>query len=312
MRSLRATISTSGPAIILVSVLCGIIQGQSGLTTIQDTLFDADGARYNGTLFIQWSTFDTTNPGTIIQQSQTVQVVNGNLLVQLAPNISATPPANLYTVLYQSDGDQQYTETWSVPVSATPLKVAQVRTGSGTGGGGGTVGGLTGGTGTVTEASVTNLVSDLNARPIKGPGFGTNAVAVIDQNGQIETAAGNPGDCVFVDGTTGPCSAPVTLPAWVNAETPGGLVNGLNGTFTLANTPSGSSLLLFRNGILVQAGIDYSLTGSTIQFLSSAMPQPQDTLIAEYRVDSGAGSSGSGCAAGGQVSAESTATQMPS
>src|SRR6202042_1978390 len=127
-------------------------------------------------------------------------------------------PANLYTVLYQSDGDQQYTETWTVPVSTTPLKVAQVRTGSGTGGG--VAGGLTGGSGG-TESSITNLVSDLNARPIKGPGFGTNAVAVIDQNGQIETAVGNLGDCVFVDGSTGPCSTPVTLPSWVNGETPG-------------------------------------------------------------------------------------------
>ncbi len=291
MLSLRKTIKALSPAIILVSVLCGIMSGQSALTTIQDTLFDADGARYNGTLFIQWSTFDTTNPGTIIHQSRTVQVVNGNLLVQLAPNISATPPANLYTVLYQSDGDQQYTETWTVPVSATPLKVAQVRTGSGTGGGG-TAGGLTGGAGG-TESSITNLVSDLNARPIKGPGFGTNAVAVIDQNGQIETAVGNLGDCVFVDGTTGPCSAPVILPAWVNAETPGGTINGVNATFTLANTPSGSSLLLFRNGLLLQSGIDYTLSNSTVQFISAAIPQLQDTLVAEYRLDSGTSNSGS-------------------
>src|SRR5580692_1114768 len=284
MRSLRKTLTALSPAILLVSVLCGIISGQSGLTTIQDTLFDADGARYNGTLTIQWSTFDTTNPGTIIQQSKTVQVINGNLLVPLAPNNTAAPPANIYSVLYQSDGDQQYTETWTVPVSTTPLKVAQVRTGSGSTGG--TAGGLTGGTGATTEAQVTNLVSDLNARPIKGPGFGINAVAVVDQNGQIETAVGSLGDCVFVDGTTGPCSS-LTLPTWVNGETPGGTVNGINATFTLANTPSGSSLLLFRNGVLVQAGLDYSLTGSTIQFVTSGIPQPSDTLVAEYRIDAG-------------------------
>src|SRR5580700_6383971 len=157
MQLLRKTLKALSPAIILVSVLCGIISGQSGLTTIQDTLFDADGARYNGTLFIQWSTFDTTNPGTIIQQSKTVQVVNGNLLVQLAANNTATPPANTYSVLYQSDGDQQYSETWTVPASTTPLKVSQVRIG--TGGSGGSAGGLTGSTGPVTESSVTNLVS---------------------------------------------------------------------------------------------------------------------------------------------------------
>ena len=290
MRSLRKTLTALSPAIILVSVLCGIISAQSGLTTIQDTLFDADGARYNGTLFIQWSTFDTTNPGTIIQQSKTVQVTNGNLLVQLAANNTATPPANIYSVLYQSDGDQQYSETWSVPLSPTPLKVSQVRIG--TGSGGGSSSGLTGG-GATTESQVTNLVSDLNARPIKGPGFGTNAVAMVDQNGQLETVVGGAGDCVFADGSTGPCSS-VVLPTFVTAEVPGGTLDGNNTTFTLANAPSGTSLLLFRNGLLLQPGTDYSLSGSTIQFAVTATPQPQDLLAAAYRLDSGAGSSGAG------------------
>jgi hypothetical protein len=286
---LRKILTALSPAILLVSVLCGIISAQSGLTTIQDTLFDADGARYNGTLFIQWSTFDTTNPGTIIQQSKTVQVSNGNLLVQLAANNTATPPANIYSVLYQSDGDQQYSETWSVPFSATPLKVTQVRIG--TGSGGGSSSGLTGG-GATTESGITNLVSDLNARPIKGPGFGTNAVAMVDQNGQIETVVGNAGDCVFVDGTTGPCSS-VALPTFVTAEVPGGTIDGNNSMFTLANAPSGTSLLLFRNGLLLQPGADYSVSGSTIQFAATAIPQPQDALAAAYRLDSGLGSGAS-------------------
>jgi len=295
MRSLRQTLTSLSPAIILATVLCGTISGQSALTTIQDTLFDADGARYYGSLIIKWSTFDTTNPGTIVQQSKTVQVVNGNLLVQLAPNSTATPPANLYTVLYQSDGDQQYSETWTVPASTTPLKVAQVRTGSGTNSSGssgssGSAGGLTG---PLTEASVTNLISDLNARPIKGPGFGTGAVAVVDQNGQLETAVGNLGDCVFVDGTTGPCASGTggsAGPTFVDGETPGGLINGLNATFTLANSPTGSSLSLYRNGILLQPGIDYTLTGSTIQFVSAAIPLTSDTLLADYRITPASGS----------------------
>ena len=54
---------------------------------------------------------------------ESVQVVNGNLLVQLAPNNTAQPPANLYNVFYHSDGNQQYTETWTVTPSATPLKL---------------------------------------------------------------------------------------------------------------------------------------------------------------------------------------------
>ena len=319
MRPLRKTLKALSPAVLLVPMLCGIILGQNALTTIQDTLFDADGARYNGSLTIQWSTFDTSNPGTIVQQSKTVQVVNGNLLVQLAPNNTATPPANIYAVRFQSDGDQQYTETWTVPPATSPLTVAQVRTGTVSSA---TAAGLTGGGGTVTESSVTNLVSDLNARPITGPGYGVNGVAVVDQNGQLETAVGNLGDCVFVDGTTGPCSTPVVLPTFVTGETPAGAVNGANATFTLANPPSGSSLLLFRNGLLLQSGIDYSLSGPTIQFAATAVPQPQDALVAAYRQDNGssggggsAGSSGAsavnGCGAAG-TSTESAAYQVQS
>jgi hypothetical protein len=296
MGPLRKTLKTLSTAAILLPVLCGLASAQNPLTTIQDTLFNADGARYNGTLIIRWSTFDTQNPGTIIQQSKTVQVVNGNLLVQLAPNNTAQPPANLYNIFYHSDGNQQYTETWTVPPSATPLKVAQVRTGGGVGGSGGdgSAGGLTG----TPESTVTNLVSDLNARPIKGPGFGTSAVAMVDQNGQIETVIGNLGDCVFVDGTTGPCTAGITLPSFVNGEVPVGPINGLNATFTLTNSPATSSLLLFRNGLLLKAGGDYSLNGSTIQFAAGSIPQLNDTLSAQYRIDPGTGITDSDLAIG--------------
>jgi hypothetical protein len=67
---------------LALAALCGLAfvatgQGQTGLTTIQDTLFKADGTRFNGTLTIQWSTFDAVDIGTIVQQSKSVQVVNG-------------------------------------------------------------------------------------------------------------------------------------------------------------------------------------------------------------------------------------------
>jgi len=99
---------------LALAALCGLAfiqagQAQTGLTTIQDTLFEADGTRFSGTLTIQWSTFDAVNIGTIVQQSRTVSVINGNLLVQLTPNAGAPSPANIYTVHYQSDGDQQFT-----------------------------------------------------------------------------------------------------------------------------------------------------------------------------------------------------------
>ena len=280
-----------GKKMLLLAAFCGLSWvetgwSQTGLTTIQDTLFRADGTRFNGTLLIHWSTFDTTNPGTVVQQSTTVTVVNGNLQVSLVPNAAATPPANVYTVQYQSDGREQFGETWSVPVSTIPLQVSQVRTGTLAPSNPGTINiGQSGGSTTVTESSVVGLQADLAQRPLKGVGFGTNAVAMVDDNGQIETVVGDIGNCVYVDGTAGPCSQPT----FADAETPGGIVDGTNNTLTLANTPLGSSLMLFRNGLYMTPTFDYTLTGSTVQFVTGAVPQPGDTLTASYRVDTSAG-----------------------
>ncbi len=276
-----------GKKMLLLAAFCGMAWGQTGLTTIQDTLFKADGTRFNGTLTIQWSTFDTTNPGTVVQQSTTVAVLNGNLQVSLVPNASATPPGNVYTVQYQSDGRQQFTESWTVPVSTVPLQVSSVRTGTllTTGSGIGLGTSQSGTTTQITESSVLGLQADLAQRPLKGVGFGTDAVAMVDDNGQIETVVGDVGDCVFVDGTAGPCAQPT----FSDAETPGGTVDGTNHTLTLANTPLGSSLMLFRNGLFLTPNFDYTLSGSTIQFVTGAVPQPGDTLTASYRVDTSAG-----------------------
>lgn len=268
-------------ALLAVAAFSGSAYSQTTLTTIQDTLYKADGTRFSGTLTIQWNTFDATNVGTVVQQSKTVPVLNGNLQVQLTPNAGAPAPANTYTVLYQSDGYQQFTETWTVPVSATSLTVADVRTGtvvSSTSGSG-----SSSGNSAVTEASVTGLVNDLAQRPVKGPGFGAGSVAVVNQNGQIDTAVGNIGDCVFVDGSTGPCGT--QSPQFFDQETPGGIVDGTNKTFTLANAPTDLTLHLYRNGIFMKENFDYTLSGSTITFATGAQPQPQDTLVASYRID---------------------------
>jgi hypothetical protein len=269
-----------GRNMLLLTAFCGLAWSQTtGLTTIQDTLFRADGTRFSGTLTINWVTFDATNVGTIVQQSRTVQVVNGNLQVQLVPNATATPPANIYTVNYQSGGFQQFTENWTVPVSTTPLTVSAVRVSNtnnaGTGGGG------TGNATTLPESAVIGLQTDLAQRPLKGVGFGTNAVAVVDDNGNLVTAVGDPGSCVFVDGTTGPC----TGDTFADAETPAGTVDGVNNTVTLAFAPLGTSMLLFRNGLYQTPNFDYTLSGQTVTFVNGATPQAGDTLTASYRVD---------------------------
>ncbi len=268
------------------------LHAQPQLTTIQDTLYSANGTRMNATAVITWYSFQSSNGSPVGMQSLNVPIVNGAIYVQLVPNTTGTP-VQPYTVLYESDGYIQYEETWMVPPSTTPLTVAAVRTSSTAGApqqvsGNGTQGGSVGGAvaqNPIPESGVTGLSSDLSARPLKGGGYGTNRVAIVDQDGALETVVGNATDCVYVDGTSGPCFDPTQLPGYSDSEIPGGVVDGSNLNFALIGTPSpATSLLLFRNGIMQQQGFDYTLTGQVVQFGAGAAPQPGDTLIASYRL----------------------------
>jgi hypothetical protein len=269
----------------LAMILCAALPlaAAPALTTIQDTIYKADGTRFNGTAVISWSTFDANDTSHIGMQSVTVQIVNGAIRVQLVPNSNATPP-NLYTVQYSSDGMQQYTETWSVPPSTTPLRISAVNvTASTATAAGATGGGVTSGSACnpIVEACVTGLQTDLSLRPVKGSLYSNNGAAMIDSTGAIDAVQGNLSDCVHVDGTSGGCIDPGTV---ISNETPGGGVDGSNTTFTLANTVSpAGSLMLYRNGLLLQSAIDYNLSGSTITFVAAATPQPGDILLASYQ-----------------------------
>jgi uncharacterized coiled-coil protein SlyX len=71
---------------------------------------------------------------------------------------------------------------------------------------------------------------------------------------------------------------------FTDGETPGGTINGTNVTFTLASAPNPStSLRLFRNGLLVAPGVEYTMSGSSLTFTSARTPQTGDSLAAYYR-----------------------------
>jgi hypothetical protein len=259
------------------------------LTTIQDVLYKADGTPFSGTLTISWSSFEAINASDIAMQSLTVQVVNGNLRVQLVPTTSATP-AVFYTVTYNSDGRIQFQETWAVPSSAQPLRVSDVRIATPA-----AVSGAppadTGTTGATQESDVLGLVADLAVRPLKGPGYAAGRVAVVNLLGALESVIGTPSDCVRVDGSSGACGA--APPAFVDGEAPSGTVDGANAAFSLSAIPyPSSSLTVYRNGVLQEAGVDYAVTAQNIQFAPDAVPQPGDTLLASYRLSGGAGGTG--------------------
>ncbi|MCS6953954.1 MAG: hypothetical protein RMK57_04760 [Bryobacterales bacterium] len=254
------------------------------LTTIEDVLYKADGKPFHGLAVIQWKTFQAADGSTIATSSLAVPVVNGLLRVQLVPTTNASPGA-YYTVRYLAEGRIQFEESWAVSPSPVPLKLKDVRVAGSVPGG--SPGGPPPNPQTQIQISdVLGLSEELATRPLKGPGYAPNRAAMINQLGELEAVVGNLSDCVRVDGTAGPCGTTgSTGPGFVDGETPAGLINGSNATFTLANPPSpGSSLALYRNGLRQQQGLDYTLSGNTITFLPGAIPQPGDTLLASYRL----------------------------
>jgi len=271
--------------LFLSAVLAGLpALSAPPLTTIQDVLYKADGTRFNGTLTIRWNSFQAVDNSDIVTQSTTVRVADGNLRVQLVPTTTATPPAS-YRVTYNSDGRVQFEETWAVPSSTQPLHVRDVRTAAPPAAASDT--GASGSTGPIPESSVTGLVADLGARPLKGPAFAAGSVAVVDSSGMLAAVTGDPADCVRVDGSTGPCGDPA--PNFVDAQSLTGIVDGSNTSFGLPAVPNPTgSLAVYRNGMLQMSGQDYNLAGSTVQFVAAAAPQPGDTLLASFRT-SGAG-----------------------
>ncbi len=269
---------------ILALWMCSTLWAVPPLTTIQDVLYKADGTFFSGTLFIEWKSFSAVDYSVIAMHSLTTPVVNGVLRVQLVPTTNATPAAT-YTVRYASDGRIQFTEIWAVPPSSVPLTLRDVRVASSSQGGGGLP------PEGVQESDVEGLVEDLAIRPVKGSSYAPSRAAYIGASGALEGVSGNLSDCVRVDGTSGPCgSSTVGAVVFVDAETPAGLINGSNVTFTLADPPTPpTSLELYRNGLRQRPGVDFTLSNNVISFSVVATPQVGDVLEAAYRFEGGAG-----------------------
>jgi hypothetical protein len=258
------------------------LAAQPPLTTVQDVLYTADGNLFNGVVTITWKTFEASNTTDVSASVTQVQVSNGNLFVQLAPTTTANPSAS-YSVEYNGEHRTQYSETWIVPPSTTPLRVRDVRLSPGAV----TTPGPPSAT-IIQISDVSGLQSALDLRPSSGPGFAVSHSAVINASGSIDGASGNLSDCVHVDGTSGPCGASGSsgTTGFIDAEIPAGTIDGINATFTLANTPNPStSVELFRNGLLMRQPGDFSVTGDTIVFVPGAIPQLSDMLVASYRMD---------------------------
>ncbi len=96
-------------------------------TTVQGTVYLANGQPATGTLVVSWPSFTTASGQLVTADSTTVTIApDGFVSVNLAPNLGATPAGLYYTaVYYMSDGSTN-TQYWVVP-TGTQATLGQVQ-----------------------------------------------------------------------------------------------------------------------------------------------------------------------------------------
>jgi trimeric autotransporter adhesin len=116
----------AGLALCIASiVLMG--RAQVATTTVQDTVYHADGTTATGTILVTWPAFVTASGKTVAAGNITANIGSGGQVsLNLAPNMGATPEGSYYTAVYHLDDGTVSKEYWSVP-NVPSTTVAAIR-----------------------------------------------------------------------------------------------------------------------------------------------------------------------------------------
>jgi len=99
--------------------LGSMAQATVSTTTVQGTVYLANGAPATGTVVVSWPSFTTASGALVAADSMTVTIApDGFVSVNLAPNQGATPAGQYYTATYYLSDGTTSTEYWVVPAAA--------------------------------------------------------------------------------------------------------------------------------------------------------------------------------------------------
>jgi hypothetical protein len=127
-----ASKKTRRSAVVAVVMAIGLLAQMAiaqaiNTTTVQGTVYLANGQTSTGTLRVSWPSFTTANGQSVTADSMTVAIdPDGFLSVNLAPNLGATPAGLYYTAVYYLSDGTTTTQYWVVPVAAQ-ASLAQVQ-----------------------------------------------------------------------------------------------------------------------------------------------------------------------------------------
>lgn len=113
--------------VVAVSTLALRASAQISTTTVQGTVYRADGTTASGTLLIRWSGFTTPQNQAVAAGTLSAAIgADGFVSVNLIPNAGALPAGSYYTAIYHLKDGTVTQETWVVPAMAT-TSIASVR-----------------------------------------------------------------------------------------------------------------------------------------------------------------------------------------
>ena len=100
---------------------------QVNTTTVQGTVYRADGSPASGTVLLSWPSFTTPQNQAVAAGSLNAAIgANGFLSVSLTPNAGALPAGSYYTAVYHLSDGTVNPEYWVVPAAPT-ASIAAVR-----------------------------------------------------------------------------------------------------------------------------------------------------------------------------------------
>jgi len=118
----------AGAMLACLMVTVPATQAQVATTTVQDTIYNADGTAASGTVIVSWPAFSTAVGQSIPAGSRSIVLGGGgSLSVALAPNAGGSPIGSYYTAIYHLNGGTVSREYWTVPVSSTAVTLAAIR-----------------------------------------------------------------------------------------------------------------------------------------------------------------------------------------
>jgi hypothetical protein len=124
----RLNVTAAGVGFVLIAAMLGLrASAQVATTTVQGTVYLADGGVASGTLLVSWPSFSTAANQAIAAGSVSATIgPNGYVSLQLAPNSGAYPAGTYYTAVYHLSDGSVSREYWVVPAT-TSTTIGAVR-----------------------------------------------------------------------------------------------------------------------------------------------------------------------------------------